>query len=54
MKDPKEDREMQWTGMRRGCRNSRIRKGRQRREMFGGGGLKRPRPKVGCSAIEKE
>jgi hypothetical protein len=22
--------------------------------MFGGGGLKRPRPKLGCSAIEEE
>jgi len=27
---------------------------RQRKEMPGGGGLKRPRPLFGCSAIEEE
>ena len=36
------------------CQNARTGEGRHRIEMFGGGGLKRPKPRLGCSAIEEE
>jgi hypothetical protein len=32
-------------------KEARIREGRQRTEMLGGGELKWPRPRLGCSAI---
>ena len=44
---------MQWTGMLR-CLNSRIGEGWQRIEISAGGGLKRRRRKLGCSAIAEE
>lgn len=54
MEGPEEDDEMQWTGMLWGCFNAETGKMRQRIEMPGSGRLKRPRPKLDCSAVEEE
>lgn len=40
--------------MLRGCLNAGIGEDRQRKEMPVGRGLKMPKPKLGCSAIEEE
>jgi hypothetical protein len=36
------------------CKNARIGEGWQRKEMFRGGESKRPRPRLGCSAIGQD
>ena len=43
LEGPEVDGQMQWTGMRRECRNARTGETRQRAEMVGGGELKRRR-----------
>ena len=54
LEGPEGDGYMQWVGMLREYSNAGTGEGRQRIELPGGGGLKRARPKLGCSGIEEE